>query len=326
MKKRPSLDSLMKREVPESSAFSRRDFLRAQIAGMIWAAAGASGILMPRWGMAADVPDVVKAKGLPGPATRAAVNALGGMKTFVKEGSRVVIKPNMSFANTPESATNTHPEVVRELVAMCKEEGASRVLVLDHTLQSAELCLQQSGIRDACKVFNEDIVHTLSKSSFYESAKIEKGVDFKETDVMKDVLNADVLIAAPVAKSHANTGVSLSMKGMMGLIWDRGTMHRDYDLHSAIVDLCTLLTPQLVVVDATRVLTSNGPSGPGRIVRKNVVVASKDMVAADAQTVLLSEWYGRRFEPRQVKHIQIAHSRGLGRMDVENLTVKEIEA
>lgn len=146
-----------------------------------------------------------------------------------------------------------------------------------------------------------------------------------ETEVIRDVLDADVLIAAPVAKSHSSAGVSLSMKGMMGLIWDRGIMHRRYDLRESIVDLASLLKPDLVVVDGSRVLSTNGPSGPGRVLQENTIIASADMVAADAQAVTMFEWYGRQLQPRNVKHIRIAHERGLGRMNVENLRRKQIK-
>jgi len=56
------------------------------------------------------------------------------------------------------------------------------------------------------------------------------------------------------------------------------------------------------------------------------IVASTDMVAADAATVELGTWYGRKFKARQVKHIRMAHERGLGNMDLKNQTVKEINA
>jgi uncharacterized protein (DUF362 family) len=143
---------------------------------------------------------------------------------------------------------------------------------------------------------------------------------------MRDVLEADVLIAAPVAKSHGSSGVSLSMKGMMGLIWNRSVMHWRYDLHASIVDLCTILRPGLTLIDATRVLTTNGPGGPGTVIRPDTVIASRDMVAADAMTVQMFEWYGRKMEPRQVRHIKLAHERGLGRMDVGNLSVRRTAA
>jgi uncharacterized protein (DUF362 family) len=57
----------------------------------------------------------------------------------------------------------------------------------------------------------------------------------------------------------------------------------------------------------------------------DTIIASADMVAADAQAVAMFEWYGRKLQPRNVKHIRIAHERGLGRMDVENLRLKQVQ-
>lgn len=302
---------------------NRREFLKQQLRTALLLTAGAGGLsaARPVWG--ADPPDLGIAVGAPGAATRKAVKLLGGMGRFVKNGQKVVVKPNMSFAHDVDRATNTHPEVVRELVMMCKEAGADRVRVLDNPLRNVELCIE--GVKQVCEPIDKGMVQGLTDDRFYAEVPIPKGEKMKETDVMRDVLDADVLIAAPVAKSHGSAGVSLSMKGMMGLIYNRWIMHSRFDLHGSIVDLASLLTPQLAVVDATRVLTTSGPSGPGKVIRPRTVIASPDMVAADAQTVSMFEWYGRKFEPRQVKHIRIAHERGLGRMDVENLTVKQAE-
>ncbi|MBL7204256.1 MAG: DUF362 domain-containing protein [Desulfobacteraceae bacterium] len=304
---------------------NRREFLRYQAKGILWMIAGGSGILLPKRLIAAPVPDIAVVKGAPAAATRAAVDLLGGMKQFVKPGDRVVIKPNMSFPTPPERASNTHPEVVHELAAMCKEAGAARILVLDHTLYREELCLERSGIRKACNPISKKMVFALSDDRFYKTTDIPEGKSMTSTDIMKEVLRSNVLIAAPVAKSHSSTGVSLSMKGMMGLNYDRSVMHRKYDLHTSIVDLCTILKADLTVIDGTRVLSTNGPGGPGKVLKRDTVIASKDMVAADAYAVSIFEWYGKRFKPRQVRHIREAHERGLGRMDVENLYVKAID-
>ena len=191
---------------------------------------------------AATSPDIAIAVGDPAAAARAAVNLIGGMKAFVKTGERVVIKPNMSFNGSIQDATNTHPEIIRELVAMCREAGASKIRVLDHPLRPSEQCIQ--GAREACSIFGDDIVHALDKKDFYKEVEISKGVSLKETDVMRDVLEYDVLISAPVAKSHGSTGVSLSMKGMMGLVLNRSVMHWRYNLHESVVDLCTILRPR----------------------------------------------------------------------------------
>ncbi|HQG31076.1 MAG TPA: DUF362 domain-containing protein [Deltaproteobacteria bacterium] len=312
------IDALFEKILKKS--LSRREFFKLNAGAALAAAAGGFPAMSPRDASAAAAPNIAVVTGSPGAATRAAVEMLGGMGAFVKKGSKVVIKPNMSFARGLESGTNTHPEVVRELVAMCRQAGASRIRVLDHPLRPNELCIQE--VKDACRVFGDDrMVHALEDKEFYREVAIPGARTFKKTDVMRDVLEADVLIAAPVAKSHSSTGVSLSMKGMMGLIYSRDVMHYLHDLNTAIVDLCSFLRPRLVVIDGSRVLSTNGPGGPGKVLRMDTVIASRDMVAADAQAVSMFEWYGRHMEPRQVKHIRIASERGLGRMDLSRLNV-----
>lgn len=302
---------------------NRRQFLKYQFWGTLWMATG-TGLFMPRQSMADGSPYLGVVKGNPGPATRAAVELLGGMKKFVRPGNRVVIKPNMSFASPPERAANTHPEVVKELAIMCQEAKASKILVLDNSLGPAEGCLENSGIRDACRVIDKEMVFNLDDEALFAEVNIPEAKNMNRNAVMKEVLKADVLIAAPVAKSHSGAGVSLSMKGMMGLIYNRRAMHWRYDLHTSIVDLCTVLKAHLTVIDATRVLSTNGPGGPGKVLKENTVIASADMVAADALTVASFEWYGKKYQPRQVRHIREAHERGLGRMDIENLKIKTI--
>ena len=56
----------------------------------------------------------------------------------------------------------------------------------------------------------------------------------------------------------------------------------------------------------------------------NLVIASTDMVAADAQMVALGTWYDRKIQPNQVRHIRIAAERGLGSLDLDKLNVKNI--
>ncbi len=301
----------------------RREFLKTNAKGALILSVGSSGLLLPKTGISAASPDIARVKGSPSAATRAAVELLGGMSQFVKPGNRVIIKPNMSFGRSPEQASNTHPEVVREIAAMCKEVQAGKIFVLDHTLGPARICLERSGIQEACETVERNMVHAINESNLYKDVPIPNGKVMTETQIIKEVLKADVLIAAPVAKSHSATGVSLSMKGMMGLIWDRWVMHRQ-GLDETIVDMCTVLKADLTVIDGSRVLSTGGPGGPGKVLKENTIIASRDMVAADACAIETFTWYGRKFKARQVGHIRTAHKRGFGRMDLENLSLKTV--
>ncbi len=306
---------------------TRRDFIKKSASCAIGAA---GGIMASRFDGNAEakdnIPDIVIADGAPGPATRKAVESMGGMSRYIKQGSKVVIKPNMSFPNPPSWGTTTHPDVIKEIVSMCLESGASNVKVLDNPLRNKDLCISRSGMKKIDGLFPKCTVKGVENRRFFREVSVPKGAVLKKTMIMNEVLDADVLIAAPVAKSHSATGVSLSMKGMMGLIYDRSEFHLDMDLNTAVVDLCTILKPVITIVDASRILTTGGPGGPGKVITMNKIIASADMVAADSMAVEIGTWHGKKFRANQVKHIKIAHERGVGRMDIDNLNVKKVTA
>ena len=303
---------------------NRRNFLKFSLRGVLWTAVlGINGLWRPKKISAAAPPDVVVASGPPVEAVRAAVDALGGIGHFVKPGNKVVIKPNMSFAAPPQSATNTHPDVVRELAALCRRAGAAEISIIDNPPTGVpDRCVER--VKEACREFGDRMVEAVHKGDQFKTAKINSNwFGFNKTDVAVKVLEADVLIAAPVAKSHYTADVTLSLKGMMGLIWDRQEMHQR-GLDSSIVKLAAYLKPDLVVIDATRVLSTNGPWGPGKLIEAKKIIASTNMVAADAQAVRMFEFNGKKYKPEDIGHLRLAHEEGLGSMDAEGLNIAAI--
>ena len=301
----------------DTLGISRRQFLKATAAGVTIGLAG-----YPAFLDAAEDVDLAVISGEPAAATRKALEALGGIGRFVKKGQRVVIKPNMSFAKPPDFAATTHPLVVVAVAQACVEAGAREVLVLDHTLQRAELCLERTGIRDACKQ-QVPTAHVLALQDrkFFQEIRIPQGKVLDRVEVFADILDNAVLINCPVAKSHSATGVSLGLKGLMGLIWDRESFHSRFNINQGIADLATVIKPQLTVLDATRAMASGGPGGPGDVRKPNLIVAGVDPVAVDSYGVGIVPWYGQNFKGRQVEHLLVAHQRGLGKIDLEKLKI-----
>jgi uncharacterized protein (DUF362 family) len=295
---------------------TRRKFLKTAASGMVLSLVGRPSFLEAK-----EDYDLVAISGEPVAATRKALEAMGGISRFVKKGQRVVLKPNMSFSRTPDFSATTHPLVVATAAQACIEAGAQQVLILDHTLQRAEFCLERTGIRDACKNIPGVHVLALQEKKFFHEIKIPQGKVLERVEVMKEILDSQVLINIPVAKSHSATGVSLGMKGLMGMIWDRESFHSQYNINQAIADLATVIKPQLTILDATRALASGGPGGPGEVKKPNLVIAGIDPVAVDSYGVTVVPWYGQNFKGRQVEHLLVAHQRGLGKIDIDQLKI-----
>jgi uncharacterized protein (DUF362 family) len=249
--------------------------------------------------------------------TRAAVDALGGIKRFVKSGQVVVVKPNICTAMAPEYAATTNPEVVATLVTLCKEAGASQVRVLDYAWGSQRTNYQESGIEAAVKSVGGEMVAITPvkwKKTDIAGAKL-----LKTTEVFDDVLKADVLINVPIAKDHGLSRLTLGMKNLMGVVGNREVFHAS--LGQYLSDLLLAVKPAFTLVDAVRILTANGPGG-GRLeyVKKlDTVVASTDIVAVDAYSTTL---FG--LEPDALETVRTGAKNGLGNADLASLRIAEV--
>ena len=130
------------------------------------------------------------------------------------------------------------------------------------------------------------------KRKFFGEIKIPQGKVLERAEIFKEILDGHVLINIPVAKSHSATGVSLGLKGLMGMIWDRESFHSQFNINQAIADLATVIKPQLTILDATRALVSGGPGGPGEVKKPNLIIAGIDPIAVDSYGVSIVPWYG----------------------------------
>jgi uncharacterized protein (DUF362 family) len=242
-----------------------------------------------------------------------ALQALGGLKKFVNPGEVVVVKPNMAWDRTPELGANAHPVVVRKVVELCLEVGAKQVKVLDRTCHDPRKTYLSSGIKAAVEGIKDPraVVEFVDERRFVE-VKVEKARALKKWYFYKDILEADRFINIPVAKHHSEARLTMCLKNMMGAIggW-RGRIH--VGLHQNIADMNLILRPDLHVLDATRIMLRNGPSG-GRLEDvevRNLVFAGTDPVALDAYGTTL---FG--LKPEDIGHITRAHELGRGEMNL----------
>ena len=299
----------------------RREFLkRAATLGL--AARAGRLLVMPQelWAMApleAPQPVLAKAQGTDyAHLVVDAIQGLGGMKKFVNPGETVVVKPNMAWDRPPEMGANAHPLVVRQVVELCLEAGAKQVKVLDNTCHDARKTYVTSGIKAAVEGIGDKraVVEFVDERRFVEM-KVEKAKALKKWYFYKDILEADRFINIPVAKHHSESRLTMCLKNMMGAIggW-RGRIH--VGLAQNIADMNLLLRPDLHVLDATRIMLKNGPSG-GRLEDvevRNLLFAGTDPVALDSYGTTL---FG--LKPADIGHITKAHEAGRGEMDLAKI-------
>ncbi len=247
---------------------------------------------------------------------------LGGMAAFVHSGDRVVVKPNIAWDRTAEQANNTNPEVVKGVVRQCLEAGAKRVVVLDHGVGEPRRCYARSGIQGAVESIDDSRVRCVFPNKRrLVPVQIDDGKSLKKLDFFRDVLatDCDCYINVPVAKHHSSTGLTLGLKNTMGVIDNRGEIHKD--IHQRIADLNLVIRPRLTVIDATRILVRNGPGGgtPEDLKVLDTLVASADVVAADAYATTL---FGMK--PEDIRTTVAAAKHGLGEIDLSRVNIVEV--
>ena len=228
-----------------------------------------------------NLPELAVAQGEdPATLARKAIEAIGGMKRFVARGDVVVVKPNIAWDRTPEQAANTNPQVVAEVVRLCQEAGAKKVIVTDVSCNDARRCFERSGIAAAARAEGAEVL--LPEERKFKEVDM-RGEVLTEWPVLEYFLAADKMINVPIAKHHSLTGVTLGMKNWYGILG--GPRHRLHQrIQESLVDLADFMRPTLTIVDAYRVLMRNGPTG-GNVSDtslKKSVVAAPDPVAIDA--------------------------------------------
>jgi uncharacterized protein (DUF362 family) len=109
----------------------------------------------------------------------------------------------------------------------------------------------------------------------------------------------------------------MSLKNMMGLVWDRGEFHRT-DLNQCIAEINAYRKPDLIIMDAIRGITDRGPTGPGTIKEWNQVIFGSNAVTVDTYGANL---FGAN--PASIGHLAAAARLGVGDMDLDKIKVQK---
>lgn len=248
---------------------------------------------------------------------RAALEKIGGISRFVSPGEKVLLKPNAAWDRQPEQAANTNPEVVAAVVRLCLEARAAEVWVTDVSVNDSYRCFARSGIEEAVTRAGGRI-RLAAENDFLPTDL--KGESLRVWPVSAFYHQADKLINLPVVKHHSLSKCTMAMKNLYGSLGgQRNRLHQD--INTSIADLATAIRPTLTVMDATRVLRRNGPTGGNLsdVSIENTIIAGVDLVAIES--------YGLRFldlKLEDIPYLVAAEKRGIGISDWKSLNVAEI--
>jgi len=243
---------------------------------------------------------------------------MGGISRFVQRGDVVLVKPNVAFDRGPRLAATTHPDIVRVVVRLCREAGAAKVIVADNPINSPEGAFHKSGVRQAAE--EEGAVVAYPRASDFRPVAINGAVLGTWPVFHGPLREATKVIGVAPTKDHNLCQASMTLKNWYGLLG--GTRNRFHQrIHEVIADLGGMITPTLVLLDGTRLLMTNGPTGGSLadVVRGNTIVCGVDPVAVDAYGFTL---LGRN--PAELGYLELAEARGIGTRSWASLTYREL--
>jgi uncharacterized protein (DUF362 family) len=251
-----------------------------------------------------------------------AVELLGGMSKFVPRQARVGLLINSPWDHL---GSYVRPDITLAVMRMCRDAGAKEIGVFKSL---GDDYWQRSALSGN---FQDEIQGLRSLAGNYTEVSIPGGLALKNAKVAKELLDCDVFINIPIAKNHTGTSFTGTMKNMMGATSSTTNMffHHGsgklgwYDdiefLSQCIADVNLVRKPDLCIFDGTEVITTNGPRGPGKVIKPQKVFAGVDRVAMDAYGANL---IGVRGE--EVRMIRMAHEHGLGEIELARLHIQEV--
>jgi len=289
--------------------------------------------------------------------TRKAINLLGGMKTIVKKGDKVFIKPNYVSGgldgHDPVAAGEiAHPEVVASVAEECVKAGAKEVVIGEWVERPVKINFggkegkEGAQVKHLIDLLNKKygkkifLINLMEYTTYFRYFPSRTPLKFLAIPNL--VADADVVISIPSLKTHHKPSpVSLGMKNFMGIMPSvlygepRYKLHQA-GLHQVLVDINKAVSPDLVVISAGFGMEGRGASlflgGKSVDVSKRIggalVIAGRDPVATDATAtrIITKDWNPLPDDqnlgtPWYVNHIRMASEQGLGNLDSSKILI-----
>jgi len=242
-----------------------------------------------------------------------ALDLIGGLKDVLQEKPRVLIKVNFISTKTYETGATTDPLVVEALIRKMKE-FTDQVFVVesDASTTNADKACKAIGMLEVCKNNKVEFIN-LRKEKEKIQLTIPNPEVLHKITVPKIVVESAIVNAAKL-KTHSETGVTLGMKNLFGLLPTKFKFkYHLRNISKVIVDINSVIKPHLTVIDGFYALEGPGPVS-GTPVKMDLIIAGKDVVAVDATACRIMG-----IEPTEIYHIKRAYEKGLGEIRREKI-------
>ncbi|WP_107668563.1 DUF362 domain-containing protein [Cyanothece sp. BG0011] len=220
---------------------------------------------------------------------------LGGIKSFVKPGQRVLLKPNLLTGSRPTKECVTRPEMVYCVAQLVKEAGGTPFLGDSPAFGTARGVALANGYGSIMEELGLEVVEFQGKRYPHDSEH------FDHLHLSKEAMEADVVINLPKVKSHVQLTLTLGVKNLFGCVpgkmkaWWHMEAGKDRDrFGEMLVETARAISkrsasrcaPNLTIIDGIIAHEGNGPSN-GEPRELGILGASEDVFALDCAMIEL---------------------------------------
>lgn len=247
------------------------------------------------------------------------LSLLGGVKNLIRKGSTVVIKPNAGHLGGPETSVNTNPGVVEAVIKKMRKADPKEIIVAEAAAIGCDTmeCLEISGIKKAAEEAGADRIIDIKKEKDLIKMPVrDASSDIKKFLLPRFLVEAEHIVNIPIFKSHCSMVFTCALKNLKGVVQDKAhyQMHQT-NLAEAMLDLWTVIKPDLMIADLIRPAEGFGPHYASPV-DFGCIAASKDPIALDATVCRMVG-----LDMDKVHFFSMAKDRGIGHYDEASIDI-----
>jgi len=233
---------------------------------------------------------------------------------------KILIKVNFITTKTWNRGATTDPLVVEAIIYKLRDLSCDIFVVeSDATMTDANKAFRETGMEEMCRRNDIEWINL-------RELRDRLDIPIAEPETLRNItvpriVTESAIISAAKLKTHSSTQVTLGMKNMFGFLPDKFKFkYHSKDINKVIVDINSVLRPDLTVIDGFVGMEGEGPS-QGDPIQMDTIIAGRDPVATDAVGARIMG-----FDPHSITHIRRANEKGLGEIDDIEILGDGIEA
>lgn len=242
----------------------------------------------------------------------------GGIHTFVRKGTKVLLKPNFLKESMPDECVITHPTVIEIIAKKVLESGATPIIGDSPAFGAISTIVKRAGLDSFAKEYGIEIIELDAPRRITTQC----GTTPFSLTVSGRALDVDAIINIPKLKAHVQLLYTAAVKNMYGCVSGKRKAWRHMKSKNNLTWYTEMLLanyhavkPVFTIVDAVISMEKHGPSG-GIPKQTSLILGGTDCIAIDR---VIAEIIN--VPPSEVPLLQTAKAHKIGEHNLDKIEI-----